>query len=78
MLFGACNQLAAVPAFLAAACRLKKAGKKHSMFYIPMVFMLITSGSASGSGCYSDARYCRKRKKQQEMNLRKSCKLAEK
>ncbi|MDD7284993.1 MAG: hypothetical protein PUH50_03315 [Firmicutes bacterium] len=45
--------MAAVPAFLAAACRLKKAGKKHSMFYIPMVFMLITSGSASGSGCYS-------------------------
>ena len=45
-LFGACNQLVAVPAFLAAACWLKKAGKKHSMLYIPMIFMLITSGSA--------------------------------
>lgn len=45
-LFGACNQLVAVPAFLAVACWLKKAGRKHSMLYIPMFFMLITSGSA--------------------------------
>ncbi|MGN0715701.1 MAG: carbon starvation protein A [Anaerovoracaceae bacterium] len=45
-LFGACNQLVAVPAFLAAACFLKKIGRKNSMFYIPLVFMLITSGSA--------------------------------
>lgn len=45
-LFGACNQLVAVPAFLAVSCWLKKAGKKHSMLYIPMIFMLITSGSA--------------------------------
>lgn len=45
-LFGACNQLVAVPAFLAAACYLKKAGKKHSMFNIPLIFMLFTAGSA--------------------------------
>ncbi|MDD7718414.1 MAG: carbon starvation protein A [Eubacteriaceae bacterium] len=45
-LFGACNQLVAVPAFLAAACWLKRIGKKYSMLYIPMFFMLITSGSA--------------------------------
>ena len=45
-LFGACNQLVAVPAFLAAACFLKKIGRKHSMFYIPLVFMLLTAGSA--------------------------------
>lgn len=45
-LFGACNQLVAVPAFLAVACRLKRQGRKHSMFYIPMFFMLVTSGSA--------------------------------
>ena len=45
-LFGACNQLVAVPAFLAVACWLKHAGKKHSILYIQMFFMLITSGSA--------------------------------
>lgn len=45
-LFGACNQLVAVPAFLAVACWLKRQGRKHSMFYIPMFFMLVTSGSA--------------------------------
>ena len=45
-LFGACNQLVAVPAFLAVACWLKRAGKKHGMLYIPMFFMLITSGAA--------------------------------
>ena len=45
-LFGACNQLVAVPAFLAAACFLKKIGRKNTMFYIPLVFMLLTAGSA--------------------------------
>ena len=42
-LFGACNQLVAVPAFLAIATYLKKIGKKNSMLYIPIVFMSIAT-----------------------------------
>lgn len=38
-LFGAANQLVAVPAFLAAATYLKKIGKKNEMLYIPIIFM---------------------------------------
>lgn len=45
-LFGTCNQLVAVPAFLGIACWLKKIGKKYNMLYIPMFFMLITSAAA--------------------------------
>ena len=39
-LFGACNQLVAVPAFLCLATYLKRKGKNEKMLYIPMVFML--------------------------------------
>lgn len=39
-LFGACNQLVAVPAFLCLAVYLARAGKNNKMLYIPMVFML--------------------------------------
>lgn len=45
-LFGACNQLVAVPAFLAAACWLKRMGKSHGMLYFPMVFMLAATLSS--------------------------------
>ena len=38
-LFGACNQLVAVPAFLAIGTYLKKQGKNNKMLYIPIVFM---------------------------------------
>lgn len=39
-LFGACNQLVSVPAFLAVSCWLKRIGKNNRMFYFPMFFML--------------------------------------
>jgi carbon starvation protein len=39
-LFGACNQLVAVPAFLAAATYLGRKGKNNKMFYIPTIFMM--------------------------------------
>ena len=39
-LFGACNQLVAVPAFLCLATYLKRKGKNEKMLYIPMIFML--------------------------------------
>ncbi|MCD2492655.1 carbon starvation protein A [Lacrimispora sp. NSJ-141] len=45
-LFGACNQLVAVPAFLAVACWLKKIGRNHKMFYFPMFFMLAATLSS--------------------------------
>ena len=38
-LFGAANQLVAVPAFLAAATYLKKIGRKNGMLYFPIIFM---------------------------------------
>lgn len=38
-LFGAANQLVAVPAFLAIACYLKKIGKNNKMLFIPIGFM---------------------------------------
>ena len=38
-LFGAANQLVAVPAFLALAAYLKKIGRNNKMLYIPIVFM---------------------------------------
>lgn len=38
-LFGAANQLVAVPAFLALAAYLKKIGKNNKMLYFPIVFM---------------------------------------
>lgn len=44
-LFGACNQLVAVPALMAAAVYLKSIGKKHTMFYVPMFFMAAASMS---------------------------------
>lgn len=45
-LFGACNQLVAVPAFLAAACWLKRIGRDNKMFYFPMFFMLAATLSS--------------------------------
>lgn len=39
-LFGACNQLVAVPAFLCVAVYLGKKGKPNKMLYFPMLFML--------------------------------------
>lgn len=39
-LFGACNQLVAVPAFLCLAVYLKRKGKNEKMLYFPMIFML--------------------------------------
>lgn len=39
-LFGACNQLVAVPAFLGVAVWLSRKGRNNKMFYFPMVFML--------------------------------------
>ncbi len=45
-LFGACNQLVAVPAFLAVACWLKRIGRNHKMFYFPMLFMLAATLSS--------------------------------
>ena len=38
-LFGACNQLVAVPAFLAVGTYLKKHNKNNKMLYIPIIFM---------------------------------------
>ena len=45
-LFGACNQLVAVPAFLAIAVYLAKKGKNNKMLYFPMIFMLIATVSS--------------------------------
>jgi len=39
-LFGACNQLVAVPAFLAAATYLGNRGRNNKMFYFPTIFMM--------------------------------------
>ncbi|MDE5931001.1 MAG: carbon starvation protein A, partial [Lachnospiraceae bacterium] len=38
-LFGACNQLVAVPAFLAVGTYLKKQGRNNKMLHIPIIFM---------------------------------------
>ncbi|MCH5280216.1 MAG: carbon starvation protein A [Lachnospiraceae bacterium] len=38
-LFGAANQLVAVPAFLAIATYLKKVGRNNKMLYFPIIFM---------------------------------------
>ena len=38
-LFGACNQLVAVPAFLAVGTYLKKQGRSNWMLHIPIIFM---------------------------------------
>lgn len=45
-LFGACNQLVAVPAFLAIATFLKKIGKENRMLYIPIIFMSVATLSS--------------------------------
>ncbi|MBQ9927777.1 MAG: carbon starvation protein A [Lachnospiraceae bacterium] len=42
-LFGAANQLVAVPAFLALAAYLKRQGRNNKMLYIPIVFMSIAT-----------------------------------
>ena len=42
-LFGACNQLVAVPAFPAIGTYLKRQGKNNKMLYIPIVFMSIAT-----------------------------------
>ncbi|MCD7725945.1 MAG: carbon starvation protein A [Clostridiales bacterium] len=42
-LFGACNQLVAVPAFLAIGTYLKKQHKNNKMLYIPIVFMSVAT-----------------------------------
>ena len=45
-LFGACNQLVAVPAFLAIAVYLGRKGKNNKMLYFPMFFMLCATLSS--------------------------------
>jgi len=45
-LFGACNQLLAVPAFLGVAVWLARQGRNNKMFYFPMVFMLAATMSS--------------------------------
>ncbi len=45
-LFGACNQMVAVPAFLAIAVYLARKGKNNKMLYFPMVFMLVATLSS--------------------------------
>lgn len=45
-LFGAANQLVAVPAFLAIATYLKKIGKNNKMLYFPIIFMSIATISS--------------------------------
>lgn len=45
-LFGACNQLVAVPAFLAIAVYLGRKGKNNKMLYFPMIFMLCATISS--------------------------------
>lgn len=42
-LFGAANQMVAVPALMAAAVYMKKVGRNNHMFYIPMFFMAAAS-----------------------------------
>lgn len=42
-LFGACNQLVAVPALLALATYLKKIGKSNTVLYFPIIFMSIAT-----------------------------------
>lgn len=42
-LFGAANQLVAVPAFLAVAAYLKKIGKNNKMLYFPIIFMSLAT-----------------------------------
>lgn len=45
-LFGACNQLVAVPAFLAVAVFLSRQGRNNKMLYFPMIFMLCATLSS--------------------------------
>lgn len=45
-LFGACNQLVAVPAFLAIAVYLGRKGRNNRMLYFPMIFMLCATISS--------------------------------
>lgn len=45
-LFGACNQLVAVPCFLGVFVWLSKKGKNNKMLFIPMVFMLMATMSS--------------------------------
>ena len=47
-LFGACNQLVSVPAFLAVSCWLNRIGKNNRMFYFPC--LLYTSKKDENSG----------------------------
>lgn len=47
-LFGACNQLVAVPAFLAIATYLKKIGKNNKMLYFPIIFMSVATLTSLG------------------------------
>lgn len=69
-LFGAANQLVAVPAFLALAAYLKKVGRNNKMLYIPIVFMacatisslvitfknniMAIAGGATGTALFTD------------------------
>ena len=45
-LFGACNQLVSVPAFLALSVYLARKGKNNKMLYFPMIFMLAATMSS--------------------------------
>lgn len=45
-LFGACNQLVAVPCFLGVSVWLAKKGRNNKMLYVPMIFMLAATMSS--------------------------------
>jgi carbon starvation protein len=51
-LFGSSNQLLAALTLITAAVYLKKTGKKGSMLYIPMIFMLVVTLTALGITLY--------------------------
>jgi len=51
-LFGSSNQLLAALTLIAAAVYLKNTGKKGSMLYIPMLFMLVVTLTALGITLY--------------------------
>ena len=50
-LFGAANQMVAVPALMAAAVFLKKIGKGYKMFIVPMFFMALALSLIHISWC---------------------------
>ncbi|MCI6268738.1 MAG: carbon starvation protein A, partial [Clostridiales bacterium] len=53
-LFGAANQLVAVPAFLACAVWFKHIGRSNRMFLFPMFFMLAATMSSLALSFYGN------------------------